>query len=85
MPKSVCASPSCWHIYILINFLLAFKIVDPAYVEFSPDVMDQKESLKRIMEQKSNISAREEDVEAIVCGTFSSKFPEVSVCILLSV
>ncbi|KAK6239327.1 hypothetical protein QUC31_004796 [Theobroma cacao] len=53
-----------------------FIHIDPAYVEFSPDVMDQKESLKRIMEQKSNISAREEDVEAIVCGTFSSKFPE---------
>ncbi|XP_022758041.1 metal tolerance protein 2-like isoform X2 [Durio zibethinus] len=53
-----------------------FIHIDPAYVEFSPDVMDQKESLTRIMEQNSNISMREENVEAIVSRIFSSKFPE---------
>ncbi|XP_022770953.1 metal tolerance protein C1-like isoform X1 [Durio zibethinus] len=50
--------------------------LDPAYIEFSPDVMDQKESLKRIEERNNNISAREENVEAIVSSIFSSKFPE---------
>lgn len=54
----------------------AFIHIDPAYVEFSPGVMDQKESLKRIMEQNNNISAKEENVEAIVSHIFSSKFPE---------
>ncbi|XP_022770993.1 metal tolerance protein C1-like [Durio zibethinus] len=38
--------------------------------------MDQKESLKRIEERNNNISAREENVEAIVSCIFSSKFPE---------
>ncbi|XWS76518.1 hypothetical protein CRYUN_Cryun01aG0183300 [Craigia yunnanensis] len=53
-----------------------FIHIDPADVEFSPDVMDQKESLKRIMEWNNNISAREKNVEAIVSHIFSSKFPE---------
>ncbi|KAK8972586.1 hypothetical protein V6N11_082516 [Hibiscus sabdariffa] len=47
-----------------------FIHIDPAYIEFSPDVMEQKECLD------SNISAREENVEAIVSGILSSKFPE---------
>ncbi|XWS46699.1 hypothetical protein CRYUN_Cryun14cG0090600 [Craigia yunnanensis] len=50
--------------------------IDPAYVEFSPDVIYKKESLKRIMEQNGNISTREENVGAIVSRIFSSKFPE---------
>ncbi|XP_022770985.1 metal tolerance protein C1-like isoform X2 [Durio zibethinus] len=53
-----------------------FIHIDPAYIEFSPDVMDQKESSKRIEERNNNISAREENVEAIVSSIFSSKFPE---------
>ncbi|OMO63761.1 hypothetical protein CCACVL1_22294 [Corchorus capsularis] len=53
-----------------------FIHIDPAYVEFSPDVIDQKGSSKRIMEQNSDISAREDNVEAIVSHVFSSKFPE---------
>ncbi|XVF32730.1 hypothetical protein REPUB_Repub17cG0108100 [Reevesia pubescens] len=53
-----------------------FIHIDPAYVEFSPDIMDHKESLKRIMEENSSISGREENVEAIVSQIFSSKFPE---------
>lgn len=53
-----------------------FIHIDPAYVEFSPDViMDQKESLKRI---SGNVPARDgdENIEAIVRHIFSSKFPE---------
>ncbi|XVE73273.1 hypothetical protein DITRI_Ditri11bG0104100 [Diplodiscus trichospermus] len=52
-----------------------FIHIDPAYVEFS-DAVVQNENLKRIMEQKNNISVKEENVEAIVSGLFSSKFPE---------
>ncbi|GMI73768.1 hypothetical protein like AT2G47830 [Hibiscus trionum] len=53
-----------------------FIHIDPAYIEFSPDVMDQKECLETITEQNSNISAREENVEVIVSDILSSKFPE---------
>lgn len=56
-----------------------FEIVDPAYVEFSPDVMDQNEGLKTIMEQNSNTPVSEENVKAIVSHILSSKFPEVRV------
>ncbi|GMI77376.1 hypothetical protein like AT2G47830 [Hibiscus trionum] len=38
--------------------------------------MDQKERLETITEQNSIISAREENVEAIVSDILSSKFPE---------
>ncbi|KAE8672243.1 Metal tolerance protein C1 [Hibiscus syriacus] len=53
-----------------------FIHIDPAYIEFSPDVMDQKECLETITEQNGNISTREENVEAIVSGILSSKFSE---------
>lgn len=53
-----------------------FIHIDPAYVEFSPDVMDQNEGLKTITEQNSNMSVGEENVQAIVSHLLSSKFPK---------
>ncbi|KAA3471047.1 metal tolerance protein C1-like [Gossypium australe] len=53
-----------------------FIHIDPAYVEFSPDVMDQNEGLKTITEQNSNMSVGEENVQAIVSHILSSKFPK---------
>ncbi|TYJ21795.1 hypothetical protein E1A91_A08G086100v1 [Gossypium mustelinum] len=53
-----------------------FIHIDPAYVEFSPDLMDQNEGLKTITEQNSNMSVGEENVQAIVSHILSSKFPK---------
>lgn len=53
-----------------------FIHIDPAYVEFSPDLMDQNEGLKTITEQNSNMSVGEENVQAIVSHLLSSKFPK---------
>ncbi|MBA0708885.1 hypothetical protein Golax_023967 [Gossypium laxum] len=53
-----------------------FIHIDPAYVEFSPDVMDQNEGLKTITEQNSNMSVGEGNVQAIVSHILSSKFPK---------
>ncbi|GLT42498.1 hypothetical protein SLA2020_164940 [Shorea laevis] len=54
-----------------------FIHIDPAFIEFSsPNVMEQHGNFKEIWDQKRNIPAEDENLEAIVSNIFSSKFAE---------
>ncbi|KAJ0054575.1 hypothetical protein Pint_01029 [Pistacia integerrima] len=52
-----------------------FIHIDPEFLQLSPSVMDQQESVKGAVNQKDNIYV-DSDIEAIVHNIFSSKFPE---------
>lgn len=59
---------------VLITFINV--LVDPEFLQLSPSMMDQQESLKGTSDQKDNIY-EDSDIEAIVHNIFSSKFQEV--------
>ncbi|XP_044493664.1 metal tolerance protein C1 isoform X2 [Mangifera indica] len=52
-----------------------FIHIDPEFLQLSPSMMDQQESLKGTSDQKDNIY-EDSDIEAIVHNIFSSKFQE---------
>lgn len=59
---------------VLITFINV--LVDPEFLQLSPSMMDQQESLKGTSDQKDNIY-EDSDIEAIVHNIFLSKFQEV--------